>query len=51
VESEKPFTPSKTSFAFRKHSYETTAPVANFEEGFTERKKPKSIFPLLNSSQ
>lgn len=51
VAEEEQVTRAKTSFAFRKHSYETTAPVANFEEGFTEQKKPKSIFPLLNSSQ
>jgi hypothetical protein len=49
---EEPVTRSKTSFAFRKQTYETVpSPVVGFEDGFTERKKPKSIFPLLNSSQ
>jgi hypothetical protein len=48
---EEPVVRSKTSFAFRKHTYEVPLPVTGFEEGFTERKKQKTIFPLLNSSQ
>jgi hypothetical protein len=50
VDRDEPVNRSKTSFAFRKQTYEVPAPVAGFEEGFAERKQ-KSIFPLLNSSQ
>jgi hypothetical protein len=51
VEEDEPVIRSKSGFAFRKHSYDPPPPVTSFEEGFTDRKKPKSIFPLLNSSQ
>jgi hypothetical protein len=51
IEEIEPVNRIKTSFAFRRYSYEAAPPVTSFDEGFTDRKKPKSIFPLLNSSQ
>jgi hypothetical protein len=52
LETEEQVTKPIITFAFRKHSVEILpSPVNSFEEGFADRKKPKGIFPLLNSSQ